>query len=174
MPQAQAAQQRLIPESAPSVPPSYGQVSNSSKVNRREGHLAPAQMKLVIFTLFFCSSAECSSPAAAASRRHRRGLCTDLGTTIKYMRRTASGAAGNCLVTTIKYLRRTRNGGAGNDLGITVKYLWPTTSPRRRYIAASATLPLCTRSSHNTICSSAYLPSALLLMRSAVSPQAAV
>jgi hypothetical protein len=71
VPQAQAAQQRLIPESAPSVPPSYGQVSNSSKVNRREGHLAPAQMKLVIFTLFFCSSSDCSFPAADASLSRR-------------------------------------------------------------------------------------------------------
>ena len=44
------------------------------------------------------------------------GLNTDLSTTIKYVRRTASGAAGNGLGATIKYLRRTRNGAAGNGL----------------------------------------------------------
>jgi hypothetical protein len=38
------------------------------------------------------------------------GLCTDLGITSKYVRRTASGAAGNGLGTTAKYLRRLRNG----------------------------------------------------------------
>jgi hypothetical protein len=43
--------------------------------------------------------------------------------TIKYVRETASGAAGNDLGKTIKYLRRTRNGAAGNGLGITIKYL---------------------------------------------------
>jgi hypothetical protein len=80
-------------------------------------------MKLVIVTLFFCSSAECSSPAAEASRRHRRGLGTGLGTTIKYMRRTASGTAGNGLGFTAKYLRRTTNGAAGSGLGTTTKYL---------------------------------------------------
>jgi hypothetical protein len=42
------------------------------------------------FTLFCCTSAEFSSPAAAASRR--RG--NDLGTTFKYLRRTTSSAAG--------------------------------------------------------------------------------
>ena len=52
--------------------PSYGKVPDSSKANRREGHLASVQMKLVIFTLFFCSSAECSSLAATASRRRRQ------------------------------------------------------------------------------------------------------
>jgi hypothetical protein len=55
LPQAQAAQQRLKHESAP---PSYGQFSNFSKVHRREVYLASVQMKLVIFTLLFCSSAE--------------------------------------------------------------------------------------------------------------------
>jgi hypothetical protein len=39
------------------------------------------------------------------------------------VRRTASGAAGNCLGTTIKYLQRTRNGAAGNGLGTTAKHL---------------------------------------------------
>jgi hypothetical protein len=36
------------------------------------------------------------------------GLGISLDTTAKYVRRTASGAAGNGLGTTIKYLRRTR------------------------------------------------------------------
>jgi hypothetical protein len=43
------------------------------------------------------------------------GLNTDLITTAKYVRLTASGAAGSGLNITIKYLRRTRNGAA-----------WPT------------------------------------------------
>ena len=69
VPQVQAAQQRLQYASAP---PSYGQVSSSSNVHRREGHLASVQMMLVIFTLFFGSFAECSSPDSAASRRRRQ------------------------------------------------------------------------------------------------------
>jgi hypothetical protein len=80
-------------------------------------------MKLVIFTLFVCSSTECSSPDAATPRRRRQSQSTGLSTTIKYLRRAASGAAGTGLSTTIKYLRRTRNGTAGNGLGTTVKYL---------------------------------------------------
>ena len=51
------------------------------------------------------------------------GLGTNLGTTIKYVRRPASGAAGNGLGTTFKYLRRLRNGFSGSDLGITINYL---------------------------------------------------
>jgi hypothetical protein len=43
-----------------------------------------------------------------------------LGTTIKYVRRTASAATGNGLA---KYLRRTKIGAAGNGLGTTIKYL---------------------------------------------------
>jgi hypothetical protein len=43
--------------------------------------------------------------------------------TIKYLRRTASGAAGNGLGTMAKYLRCTRNGAAGNGLGTRMKYL---------------------------------------------------
>jgi hypothetical protein len=50
-------------------------------VHRREGRLASVQMKLVIFTLIFYSSAECSSPVDAGS-----GLGTGLGTTIKDVR----------------------------------------------------------------------------------------
>ena len=68
-PQAQAAQQRLQHASAP---PSLCQVSSSSKVHRREEYFASVQMKLVIFTLSFCSFAECSSPAATASHRRRQ------------------------------------------------------------------------------------------------------
>jgi hypothetical protein len=45
------------------------------------------------------------------------GLSTGLRTTAKYVRRTASGVAGNGRGTTIKYLRRTRNGAAGSSLG---------------------------------------------------------
>jgi hypothetical protein len=41
-----------------------------------------------------------------------------LGNTVKYLRRTTSGAAENGLGTTIKYLR----GVAGNGLGTTTKY----------------------------------------------------
>jgi hypothetical protein len=69
VPQAQAAHQR---QKNASAPPSYGQVSSSSKVHRREGYLASVQMQLVIFTLLFCSSAECSFPAATASHRRRK------------------------------------------------------------------------------------------------------
>jgi hypothetical protein len=45
--------------------------STSSKVHRRECYFTSAPIKLVIFTLFLCSSAELSSPDAAASRRRR-------------------------------------------------------------------------------------------------------
>jgi hypothetical protein len=39
------------------------------------------------------------------------GLSTGLGTTVKYVRRTSSGTAGNGL------------GATGNNLGTTIKYL---------------------------------------------------
>jgi hypothetical protein len=55
-----------------SAPPSYGQVLNASKVYRCEGNLASVRIKLVIFTLLFCTSAECSSLAATASLRRRQ------------------------------------------------------------------------------------------------------
>jgi hypothetical protein len=66
-------------------------------------------------------------PSALLLRRRLRvasgnGLSTGLSTTIKCVRRTTSGAAGNGLGTTIKYLRRKRNGTAGNGLGTTTKY----------------------------------------------------
>ena len=47
-----------------------------------------------------------------------------MGTSIKFLRRTASGAAGNGLGTTAKYMR----GAAGNGLGTTIKYLRRSTS----------------------------------------------
>ena len=46
--------------------------SAPSKVHRRECYLTSVHIKLVIFTLFLCSSAKCSSPDAAASRRRRK------------------------------------------------------------------------------------------------------
>ena len=46
-----------------------------------------------------------------------------LGTTIKYLQRTTSGAAGNGLDATVKYLRRTTSGATGCGLGATNKYL---------------------------------------------------
>jgi hypothetical protein len=54
-----------------------------------------------------------------ASRR--RG--SNLGTTIKYLRKTTSGAAGIGLGTTIKYPRRTTGAAAGSGLGTTLSYL---------------------------------------------------
>ena len=53
-----------------------------------------------------------------------------LGTTIKYLRQTTSGAAaaGNGLGATIKCLRQTASGTAGCGLGITIKYLRQTTN----------------------------------------------
>ena len=47
-----------------------------------------------------------------------------LGTTIKYLRRSTSGAAGNGLCTTMNYQR----GAAGIGLGTTIKCLRRTTS----------------------------------------------
>jgi hypothetical protein len=40
--------------------------STSSKALRRVGYLASVDLKLVIFSLFLCSSAVCSSPDAKA------------------------------------------------------------------------------------------------------------
>jgi hypothetical protein len=50
-----------------------------------------------------------------------------LGATIKYLRRTTSGAARNGLGTKIEYLQRITSGAAGNGLGIKIKYLRQTT-----------------------------------------------
>jgi hypothetical protein len=85
-------------------------------------------MKLLIFALLFCSSAEYFSSAAAAPRAAGNGLGSGLATTTNYVQRTASGAAGNSLGPTTKYLGRTRNGAAGDGLGTTAKYLRQTTA----------------------------------------------
>jgi hypothetical protein len=61
----------------------------------------------------------CFSPATTASRR--RG--NDLGTTIKYLRKTTCGAAGISLGTKIKHPRRTAGAAAGNGLDATLDYL---------------------------------------------------
>jgi hypothetical protein len=61
-------------------------------------------MKLVIFTLFLCSSAECFLLLRQRRVAAGNGLGTGLGTTAKYVRRTASGAVETGLGTTIKYL----------------------------------------------------------------------
>jgi len=42
--------------------------------------------------------------------------CKGSTTTIKYLRRTTTGAAGNGLEATIKYLKHTTSGAAGNGL----------------------------------------------------------
>jgi hypothetical protein len=68
---------------------------------------------------YSAKSAEFSFPAATASRR--RG--NDLGTTIKYLRKTTSGAAGIGLGTAVKYPRRTTGAAAGNGLGTALNYL---------------------------------------------------
>jgi hypothetical protein len=66
------------------------------------------------FSLFLAAHQQsCSSPAAAASGR--RG--NDLGTAIKYLRNTTSGAAEIGLGTTIKYPRRTTGAAAGSSMG---------------------------------------------------------
>jgi hypothetical protein len=71
----------------------------------------------VKFTLFRCISADLFFPAAAASRRHG----SNLGTTIKYLLKTSSGATGIGLSTTVKYLRRTSVAAVG--LGTTLNFL---------------------------------------------------
>jgi hypothetical protein len=48
---------------------------------------------------------------------HLNQVRNGLGTSIKYLRRTTSGAEGNGLRAAIKYLRRTTSGAAGNVLG---------------------------------------------------------
>jgi hypothetical protein len=80
-------------------------------------------MNLIILTLLLCYL-----PGALLLMRQRRitggsDISTGLSTTVKYVRRTASGATGKGLGTTIKYLRCTRNGSAGDGLGTTVKLL---------------------------------------------------
>jgi hypothetical protein len=80
-------------------------------------------MNLVIFTLLLVSSTECFLLLRRRLIAAGNVLSTGLSATIKYVRRTANGTAGNGLGTTIKYLRRTRNGAAGNGLGTTIKNL---------------------------------------------------
>jgi hypothetical protein len=100
--------------------------------------LISVHIKLAIFTLLLCSSAECSSSdATTASRRcrkrskHRhehhgqvrathseRPAGSGLGATTMHTQRTKNGAACNGLYTTMKYLR----GAAGIGLGATTKY----------------------------------------------------
>jgi hypothetical protein len=141
--QAQAAQQRLNHAPVPYAPPSYGQVPSSSKEHRREGYLASVQMKLVILTLFFCSSAECSSPATAASRRHRqrpghRPAWAPRSRTFEHADNGALAlkatprinAAGTVDATTAKRCALRRQAMAKSRT-------------LRRYIAARGTLPLC-------------------------------
>jgi hypothetical protein len=62
-------------------------------------------MNLVIFSLLFHLLRQRRVAAG-------KGLGTGLGTTIKYVRSAASGAAINGLGTTAKFLRRTMNGAA--------------------------------------------------------------
>jgi hypothetical protein len=62
-------------------------------------------------------------PRAQAAHQWLEHAPAPPSTTIKYVRRTASGAAGNGLGTAIKYLRRTKNAAAGKGLGTTAKCL---------------------------------------------------
>jgi hypothetical protein len=55
--------------------------------------------------------------------RQRRSRGNGLGTTIKYLRKTTSGAAGIGLGTTIKYPRCTTGAAAGSGLETTLNYL---------------------------------------------------
>jgi hypothetical protein len=70
------------------------------------------------FALYRCSSAELSFLL-----RQRCGRSNDLGTTIKYLRKTTTGDAGNGLGATAKYPRRTMGAAAGNGLGLRPSYL---------------------------------------------------
>jgi hypothetical protein len=71
--------------------------------------------------LFSCCDSVAALPALA-NCDGRRGAAGP-GYTIKYLRRTTSGAAGYGLGATIKYLRQTTSGSAGNGLGSTISYL---------------------------------------------------
>jgi hypothetical protein len=61
-------------------------------------------------------------------KQRRAAAANGLGNTIKYLRRTTSGAAGSDLGITINFLRQTPSGAAGNGLGATIKYMRRTTS----------------------------------------------
>jgi hypothetical protein len=111
----------------------------SPKGLRRECSVASVHMKLVIFT-----RSSVYLPSALLLMRQRlvaagNGLSTSLSATIKYVRRTASGAAGNGLGSTAKYLRRTRNDAAGGGLGTTIKYLRQTTAASPAECSSPAT-----------------------------------
>jgi len=96
------------------------------------------------FELFFsCCVCVASLPALANFNERRGAAGSNPGTTINYLRRTASSAAENGLGTTTKYLRgaasiglsttikclqRTASAASGNGLGTTTKYLRCTTS----------------------------------------------
>jgi hypothetical protein len=67
--------------------------------------LALCRRSMVIFTLFFCSYTECSSLAAAASRRHRHRSGQLPGTTMKYVRRRSPPSYGRVSIFS-KVLRR--------------------------------------------------------------------
>ena len=70
---------------------------------------------------FFSAALQQIGSSSAATAPQRRG--NDLGTTIKYLRKTTSGAAGIGLGTTMKYPRRTTGAAAGSGLGSTPNYL---------------------------------------------------
>jgi hypothetical protein len=74
--------------------------SNSPKLHRRKVYHATVKITPVMFTLLRCASTEllvsCCDCVAALWER--------LGTTIKNLRQTTSGAAGNGLGATAKYL----------------------------------------------------------------------
>jgi len=86
--------------------------------------------------LFFsCYGSFAALPALANSneRRGAAGNCPGttikyLGTTMKHLRRTMSGVAGNGLGTAIKSLHRTASGATGSTLSATVKFLRRTSS----------------------------------------------
>ena len=86
------------------------------------------------------------------------GLSAGLSTTIKYVRRTASGAAGSSLGTTAKYVRRKRNGAAGSGMGTSIKYLWQTTAAGNRlatttnYLRGAASIGLGTTTKYSAQC----------------------
>jgi hypothetical protein len=101
-------------DSAP--PRRYGQRLKLVTVLRRKGYLDTFQITLIILTFFRCKSTELFFACCDSA------LCIGLGTTMKYLRRTTSGAAGNGLDTTIKYLRFTTSGAAGSRLGTTTQY----------------------------------------------------
>jgi hypothetical protein len=138
VPQAQAAQQRLKHVSAP---PSYGHISHSSKVHLREEYIASVQIKVVIFTLLFCSSAECSSPAATVSCRRRQssgqrpGHHDQARATHSERRLGKRPRHHDQVPATHKERRR------GKRPGHTAKYLWQATAAGNRLATTTKHLP---------------------------------